>query len=196
MPQITCTLLGRQTHWKNPADLVVTTLFGMSGCGGVWVGMVVSVDVQNAQQQSTGKCNCCSMTSIGGTVVSHSKANICGVEFTAGNDVDGGAFKRCGSMITYVFRGQSYYGRVIKFFSCACDQNKGMYAYVEWWGVPEYTFFNTPLVVKVCDNAPACPAPQVISIFDIDPSRIIFERSDRELSYYMCRIEGVDTIKS
>ena len=71
-----------------------------------------------------------------------------------------------------------------------------MYAYVEWWGAPEYTFFNTPLVVKIRDSAPACPAPRVISIFDIDPSRIIFERSDRDLSYFMCRIEGIDTIKS
>ena len=34
---------------------------------------------------------------------------------------------------------------------------------------------------------------KVVSIFDIDPSRVINERSDSENCYYMCRIEGIDT---
>ena len=54
---------------------------------------------------------------------------------------------------------------------------------------------GTPLVVKVRDGAPICSAPPIISIFDIDPSRVINERSDPESSYYMCRIEGVDSVK-
>ena len=99
-------------------------------------------------------------------------------------------------MITSVFRGQSYYGRVIKFFSSACNANKGMYAYVEWLGVPEYPFFDTSLIVRIRDNSRPCPAPQILSIFDIDPSRIIYLRSDTESSYWMCRIEGWDTIKN
>ena len=54
---------------------------------------------------------------------------------------------------------------------------------------------GTPLVVRVPDNAPACLAPTVVSIFDIDPSKVINERDNREHCYYMCRIEGLDTIK-
>ena len=129
------------------------------------------------------------------TVISHSKSDICGIDFTAGNPISGGTSKRCGSIVTHVFNGQSYYGRVIKFFTSACKNNKGMHAYVEWMRVPEYPFDGTPVVVMIRDNAPACPAPRVISIFDIDPSRIMYLRSDIEMSYFMCRIEGWDTIK-
>ena len=50
-------------------------------------------------------------------------------------------------------------------------------------------------VVKVSDNAPVCPEPAVVSIFDIDPSRIINERDDDETCYYMCSIEGIDTVR-
>ena len=53
---------------------------------------------------------------------------------------------------------------------------------------------GTPLIVKVRDNAPICFASTVVSIFDIDPSRVINERDDGESCYYMCRIEGLDTI--
>lgn len=126
-------------------------------------------------------------------IVENSKANISGVEFTAGQNIVVG--KRCGSVVTSVIQGQSMYGKVLKFFSSSCDKNAGMYAYVEWMNVPDYPFDGTPLVVRLRDDAPICVAPNVLSIFDIDPSRIICERSDIENCYYMCRIEGWDTIK-
>ena len=58
----------------------------------------------------------------------------------------------------------------------------------------DYPFDGTPLVVRVRDNALVCQVPKVVSIFDIDPSRVIIERCDKELCYYMCRIEGLDTV--
>ena len=129
-------------------------------------------------------------------IVSHTTATICGVKFTAGDNIDGGAGKRCGSMITSVVKGQSYYGKVIKFMSSVCPNNVGLYAYVDWLGKPEYPFEGTPLVVRVSDNAQLCSASRVLSIFDIDPSRIILERSDSEHCYWMCRTHDLDTIKN
>ena len=89
--------------------------------------------------------------------------------------------------------GQSVYGKVIKFFKTICKNNNDMYAYVEWLGVPDYPMLGLPIVVRVRDNAPVVVSPSVISIREIDPSRVIIERVETENCYYMCRIEGTDT---
>ena len=70
----------------------------------------------------------------------------------------------------------------------------GLFAFVDWFRVPDYPMNGTPLVVRVRDNVAACRAPKIVSMFDIDPSRIIIERCDDETCYYMCRIEGLDTV--
>ena len=77
-----------------------------------------------------------------------------------------------------------------------CVHNTGSYAYIRWFNKTDYPFEGTPLVVRIRDNAPpVSDSPlQVVSIFDIDPSRVIIERSDIERCYYMIRIEGLDTI--
>ena len=126
-----------------------------------------------------------------------SRAKICGIEFTAGQTLGGDKHGRCGSLVTCVVDGQSVYGRVVKFFQLCCqrDPNDSLFAYIEWLCVPEYPMGGTPLVVRVSDNGPACLASQVVSIFDIDPSRVINERCDSEHSYCVCRIEGLDTVK-
>ena len=143
-----------------------------------------------------GKCNCCSMSTTGIGIIAYSKAKICDVEFTAGHPIDGGGNATCGSVVTCVVGGQSRYGLVSHFFKHMCVHNTGMYAYVHWLNQTDYPFEGTPLVVRIKDNSPpVSDSPQqVISIFDIDPSRIIIERSDTEQCYYMCRIEGLDTI--
>ena len=129
------------------------------------------------------------------SLVFYSKANICGVEFSAGQELNGGRSGRCGSLVTCVLGGRSIYGRVVKFFERVCDSNSNsLFAYVEWCTMPEYPMDGTPLVVRVMDNGPVCLAPAVVSIFDIDPSRVINERDDSETCYYMCRIEGLDTV--
>ena len=110
----------------------------------------------------SGKCNCCSMLNHG-TVVSYRKAVICGVEFTAGECIRGsGRSKRCGSIITCVINGQSVYGKVVKFFSSACNHNNGMYAYIEWMNVPDYPMVGIPIVVRVRDNAMVGPRSKIL----------------------------------
>ena len=139
------------------------------------------------------------MTKIRSMIIQATKSNICGVEFTSGEDmcvvVDEEIVKRCGSVIVSVIDGQSYYGRVVKFFKSACNKQSGSFAYVDWLGKPDYPFDNTPLIVRVRDNASVCPSPNVISILDIDPTKIIFERDEREGCFYMLRLKGLNTIK-
>ena len=135
------------------------------------------------------------MQELRANLVCYPRADICGIEFTAGQDLSGNRWGRCGSVVTCVVRGQSIYGKVIKFFERLCDSDaNSLFAYIEWFHMPEYPMNGTPLIVKVGDNAPICFASTVISIFDIDPSRVIIERDDGENCYYMCRIEGLDTI--
>ena len=156
--------------------------------------------VSHEASHTTGKCDCCSLDQIGTMLISFSSANICDVKFTANDDIVGyageGKAKRCGSVVVCVIDGQSYYGRVVRFFMSACIKCKGMFAYVEWFGKPEYPFEGTPLIVRVRDNAPACPAPKVISILDIDATKIIFERCEKESAFYVLRMKGLDTIKT
>ena len=64
-------------------------------------------------------------------LVCHNKANICGVEFTSGQPIDGGTTGRCGSVLTCVIGGRSVYGKVVKFFSHICDHINGLYAFVD-----------------------------------------------------------------
>ena len=124
---------------------------------------------------------------------------MCGVDFTSGEDmrvvVDDESVKRCESVIVSVIDGQSCYGRVIKFFKSVCNKQSGSFAYVDWLGKPDYPFDNTPLIVRVRDNASVCPSPNVISILDIDPTKIIFGRDEGERCFYMLRLKGLDTIK-
>ena len=139
------------------------------------------------------------MAKIRSMIVQVTKADVCGVEFTSGEDmrvvVDDESVKRCGSVIVSVIDGQSCYGRVIKFFKSACNKQSGSFAYVDWLGKPDYPFDNTPLIVRVRDNSSMCPAPNVMSILDIDPTKIIFGRDEGERCFYMLRLKGLDTIK-
>ena len=78
-----------------------------------------------------------------------------------------------------------------------CERNMGMYAYVRWFRKTDYPFEDSPLVVGIRDNAPPVSelSQQVVSIFDIAPSRVIVARSNSENCCYMCRIGGLDTIR-
>ena len=164
---MSCELIGKTSRWSDPVPCAVSALFGT--------------------------CDCCSMDDLWNGLISHAKATIGGKEFTAGQRIRG---RRCGSVITCVVGGQSYYGRVIRFFSSPCEYSLAMFAYVSWLGLPEYPFEGTPLVVKVRDDSVACPAPPIVSILDIDPSRVACERCEKESAFYMYRLEGLDTIKN
>ena len=152
-------------------------------------------DHMNDLYHFPGECDCCSMRQIACRVLWHSKANICNVEFTSGQSLSGDAYNTCGSVVTCMIGGRSWYGKVVRFFSVLCDRNKNLYAYIQWMNTPDYPFLGTPLVVRVKDDSPhPRQLPNVVSIFDIDPSRVIIERDDVERCYYMCRIEGYDTV--
>ena len=217
-PKCTCRLLGKDHFWKGPPDEVVAFLFGMSIDLGldsrcrirIWlftyyinnynnmymhVSLLIVRNIYRSFITIVGKCRCCSMQKLRGSLVYHSKANICGVEFTAGQSLSGNGRGRCGSLMTCVMNGKSVYGRIVKFFKRVCDSDSNsLFAYIQWCRIPEYPMKGTPLIVKVRDNASACLVPPVVSIFDIDPSRVINERDDDEGCYYMCRIEGLDKI--
>ena len=119
--------------------------------------------------------------------MSHDKANICGVEFIAGQSIDGAGSGRCGSLLTCVFEGRSVlHGEVVKFFTHICENMNELFVFIDWFRVPDYPMNGTPLVVRVSDNAITCHTPKVVSTFDMDPSRIIIERCDNETCYYVC----------
>ena len=64
----------------------------------------------------TGKCPCCSSNVIEASIINYSRADICGVSFTAGQDIIGGwAHRTGGSVVTCVVDGQSRYGIVLRF---------------------------------------------------------------------------------
>lgn len=126
--------------------------------------------------------------------MAHKHANICGIHFTAGENMHGNKDNRCGSMITAVINGRSVYGYVESFFTRVCMNDRDIYVHVRWLPRPVYPFLNSPLVVRIPDTGDVPNIPNFISVYDIDPSRIILERSDIENSWYVYRIEGLDTI--
>lgn len=103
-------------------------------------------------------------------------------------------YPRCGSVVTCVMDGQSYYARVEKFF-CVGDDCSG-YASVVWFGKPSYPL-GTPMVVKVSEDGSHVKSEYgcIISLDEIDPSRVMVEFSNEPSTYYVMRDSGYDTIK-
>ena len=117
-------------------------------------------------------------------------AHILGVHFRANEWFKPG---RCGSVVTCVKEGQSYYARVDKFVRVEGDDCPG-YACVKWFGKPSYPS-GTPLVVKVGEDTGVIRSRylSVIPITDIDPSRVMVEFSRVPDTYYVMRDSGYDT---
>ena len=119
-------------------------------------------------------------------------AHVMGVHFRAG---EWGMHPRCGSIITCVMKGESFYARVESFLQvtgCDCPG----FASVTWFGRPEYPS-GTPLVVKVNDDGSAIDAMfgSVVKITEIDPSRVMVE-DEHSGDYYVMRDSGYDTVKT
>ena len=103
-------------------------------------------------------------------------------------------YPRCGSVVTCVMDGQSYYGRVTRFLRVEGDGCPG-YASIEWFSKPVYPA-STPMVVRVNEDGSGVEAEygRVIKITSIDPSRVIVEYdSTVPNTYYMMRDSGYDT---
>ena len=99
-------------------------------------------------------------------------------------------------MVTCVVDGQSRYGIVLR-FSHTCVSGIWVCTHMLGGCKTDYPFEDSPLVVGIRDNAPPVSelSQQVVSIFDIAPSRVIVARSNSENCCYMCRIGGLDTIR-
>ena len=116
---------------------------------------------------------------------------ILGQHFKAG---EWGHSPRCGSVITCVFQGRSFYARVNRFLKVEGDGGFG-YASVKWFSAPEYPL-GTPMVVKVrgdggrLDDSWGC----IIGLDEIDPSRVMVEPDPTHRCYYMMRDSGYDRV--
>ena len=122
-------------------------------------------------------------------------AHIMGVHFRAG---EWGQYPRCGSVITCVMDVgdnvyQSFYGRVRKFLVVDGDDSPG-YASVHWFSRPTYPD-DTPLVVRVGEDGSFVDKTfgSIVSICDIDPSRVMVEYDSHPDTYYVMRDSGYDT---
>ena len=60
--------------------------------------------------------------------------------------------------------------------------------------VGSHTHIHTHTHTHIYDNVQPCPSSKVISIFDIDPTKIVIDRPDTESIFYMIRLKGTDTI--
>ena len=119
-------------------------------------------------------------------------AHVLGVHFRA---KEWNMYPRCGSVVTCAKDGQSYYARVKKFFQVDGDNCPG-YASVSWFGKPTYPL-GTPMVVKVSDDGSRVNSEYgcIISLKEIDPSKVMVEFSEEPETYYVMRDSGYDTIK-
>ena len=67
------------------------------------------------------------------------------------------------------------------------------FAVVKWFAPPQYPD-NDPLTVRIALGGAPAPAPLVLSLDQIDPSRIMFEIDSSSQNKFMMRIEGVDVM--
>ena len=122
--------------------------------------------------------------------VEYKVAHILGKHFRAG---EWGQY-RCGSVVTCVREGQSYYARVDKFFKIEEDDDSiPGYASVTWFAEPQYPL-GFPIVVRCANAQPQSLVDNfgcVIRITEIDPSQVMVER-DGDYSWMM-RDTGFDT---
>ena len=122
----------------------------------------------------------------------HRVAHVNGVSFTSGDPLMGvrrkrWKMKRCGSVITLVTGGRSLYAWVIQFLRF----DRLHVAHVRWFPVPDYPT-GTPVVVRLRAGNPLPPLPCVISLTEIDPSKIILMPENND--YYPIRMTGIDTM--
>lgn len=118
-------------------------------------------------------------------------AYVLGVHFKAG---EWGQYPRCGSVITCVLQGRSWYARVNRFLSVEGDRGFG-YASVTWFSRPVYPL-RTPMVVKVTEDVGSRVDHRfgcIIGLDQIDPSRVMIEPKPDHSCFYMMRDSGYDT---
>ena len=121
----------------------------------------------------------------------HKRAKISGVGFTSGQPMEGvrragEKMNRCSSVITLIRGGRSLYAWVIRFLSF----DRIHVAHVRWLPAPEYPTGN-PLVVRLNTGHPPPDQPCIVSLQDIDPSKVSISLENEYI--YVIRMSGVDT---
>ena len=126
----------------------------------------------------------------------HSMAYIGGKKFNAGQQLIRG--QRCGSVVTSTIDGRSLYGLVKQFLRviCECPQIHD-FATVTWFPRPSYPD-GDPLTVKVdLDGVPDVnnmDDVDIISLYDIEPSRVAVGHDEVHNCMSMMGMEGIDTM--
>ena len=131
------------------------------------------------------------------SVSTHPIAYILNVHFRSGEWGRRHRHGRCGSVVTCVIDGRSYYARVIRFLKVDDDDCPG-YASVEWFSEPTYLFDDNPLGVWVREDGSGLRdqlGTCILRITKIDPSPVIVECETSTGRFYMMRDSGYDTRK-
>ena len=153
--------------------------------------IAVDADVSGGMQPYL-QCDCRVTHS---TVYVHKYAEIGGKRFNAGETLRVGV--RCGSVFTLVRDGRSMYGLIKSFFrvQCGCRMFTD-FAYVTWFPTPCYPD-GDPLTVRIVLNGldiNNIPDKHIVSLNDIQPSRICAEIDTVHDCMIMMRMEGIDTM--
>ena len=153
-----------------------------------------SLEVQLTPDVSRLVAMPCSCRAGNSTVYSHSKAVIGGKEFNAGEPLKSG--RRCGSVVTCVVRGRSLYGLVKRFLCVVCQHHRAHnFAVVTWFRNPVYPD-GDPLTVRIPMNGVDVNninQVSVVSLYDIQPCRVLVDIDRFHDCMYMMRKEGMDT---
>ena len=129
-----------------------------------------------------------------------SKATIGGKNFSAGEKLLAG--RRCGSVVTSVIAGRSMYGLVKQFVRVVCGCLRfDDFAIVTWFPRPTYPD-GDPLTVRIDLDGivdvnyvtGVHTGFDVVSLYDIQPSRVSVELDPRHNCMFMMRMEGTDSM--
>ena len=124
------------------------------------------------------------------------KASIGGHDFNADEKLIRGC--RCGSVVTSAVSGRSMYGLVKQFIRVVCQCLRfHEFAVVTWFPRPTYPD-GDPLTVRIdlgaivnVNNINDCA---VISLADLQPSRVSVELEPQHNCMFMMRMEGTDAM--
>ena len=144
--------------------------------------------------RKTSLCCACNIASC--NTFQYSKAFIWGKEFNAGEKLIPG--RRCGSVVTATIHGRSMYGLVKQFLRvvcrCLCFHDLVV---LTWFPRPTYPD-GDPLTVRVdltgVPDVNSIVNFDVVSLLDLEPSRILVELDRDGLGMHMMRMEGIDRV--
>lgn len=181
----------RYFRWRRRSMTTRRSKIPMTALTGPCKMIDVDVDVSRGMQPYL-QCECRVTHS---AIFVHKRAEIGGKRYNAGEKLRVGV--RCGSVFTLVRDGRSMYGLIKSFFRvvCACGLCTD-FAHVVFFPRPFYPD-GDPLTVRIDLNGldiNNIPDKHIVSLNDIQPSRILVEIDTYHDYMIMMRIEGLDTL--